>query len=436
MKKLIPLLISALLLTSCLPGNIKVPQSPLLSKLERKAGLIAYVGADGNMYVSDQGGGHKITFTDDANIPASGTGAFHYYEYPTWSKDNRQLAFVGISGENSTASGTTLHIADIENETAQEVFSSTSENPIYLYWSPDDETLSYLSTTTTGQTMMLQSISARGGERTVIDTGSPYYWSWSPDGSTMIVHSGSETSSTPVHLSFLQMGSDIVEDQLDTLPASFQAPAWSPDGEHILLSRINDQKKNEIILTDGHGKFEKAIGTYDLATSFVWSYDSELVAYIDGITPMSSGTLGKLHVLDLTSSEDFFQDDNVVAAFWSPDSKKLAYFKPILVDPNTGETATSDTASPVLIFELHVLDVISGESKQVLKFQGTNQFASILPYYDQYHQSATIWSPDSNNLVLSLFTSDGTPGIAIVAASGQLEPRLLDKGYLAFWSWK
>ncbi|HET8564308.1 MAG TPA: hypothetical protein VFM35_10590, partial [Candidatus Binatia bacterium] len=66
----------------------------------------------------------------------------------------------------------------------------------------------------------------------------------------------------------------------------------------------------------------------------------------------------------------------------------------------------------------------------------TSQFVSILPYFDQYHQSTTIWSPDSNNLVLSFTDSNNSPGIAVAAASGQLEPRMLAQGYLAFWSWK
>ncbi|HXQ37896.1 MAG TPA: hypothetical protein VN843_28070, partial [Anaerolineales bacterium] len=70
------------------------------------------------------------------------------------------------------------------------------------------------------------------------------------------------------------------------------------------------------------------------------------------------------------------------------------------------------------------------------KYQPTEQFANILPYFDQYHQSVTIWSPDNNNLVLSFVNNNGGSGIAIVAASGQLEPRLLAEGFLAFWSWK
>jgi hypothetical protein len=83
-----------------------------------------------------------------------------------------------------------------------------------------------------------------------------------------------------------------------------------------------------------------------------------------------------------------------------------------------------------------VLDVTSRESRELFTYRPTQQFLSILPYFDQYHQSVTIWSPDNNNLVLSFLDNSGNPGIAVVAASGKLEPRLLAQGYLAFWSWK
>ena len=436
MKRVLSGILILLLLASCLPQNMQVPQSPLLRTLERKSGLIAYVGLDGNLYVSDQGGVKKVAYTDDATLGDPGAENFLYYQYPTWSRDSQHLAFVGITGSGNTASGTDLLIANIEEGTARKVFSSERERPFYLYWSPDNTTLSYISTTASGQTMMLQSLPLEGGERTVLDTGSPFYWSWAPDGRTMIVHTGNEALSNPVHLSFLQTGDGVTEDRLDAEPASFQAPAWSPDGEHILLSRVNDQEVNEIILTDSRGGFKRSLGTYDQTAAFVWSNDSELVAYIDGQTPMAAGVLGTLHVYDITTNEDFFQDDNVIAAFWSPNNRKLAYFKPLLIDPATGEPARPDTENPSLYFVLYMLDVINAESKQLFQFQPTNPFASVIPYFDQYHQSTTIWSPDNNNLVLSFLAEDGAPSIAIVAASGQLQPRLLDQGYIAFWSWK
>jgi hypothetical protein len=87
------------------------------------------------------------------------------------------------------------------------------------------------------------------------------------------------------------------------------------------------------------------------------------------------------------------------------------------------------------VLNLQVLDVTTGESRELFTYRPTQQFLSVLPYFDQYHQSATIWSPDNNNLVLSFLSQSG-PGIAVVAASGNLEPRMLAQGYLAFWSWE
>jgi Tol biopolymer transport system component len=437
MKKIITFTLVALLLAACLPKDMQVPQSPLLSVLERKSGLIAYIGVDWNIYVTDQSGGNKITLTEDAAIPEAQTEPFRYYPYLSWSPESNLLAFVGVSGEGGNQGASDLYVANVDEERVDKVHTSDTEHPFYLYWSPDNENLSFLSTAASGQSFILQSIPAQGGDLTILDTGSPYYWSWAPDGNTMIVHTGAENSPTVQHMAFLQVGSQIIEAALDPRPAAFQAPAWSPDGSHILLSRLNDKKEKEIILTDGRGSVQKALGTFEASTSFAWSHDSELVAYIAGDRALTAGTIGTMHVMDLTASEDFFQDEDVIAFFWSPDSRKLAYFKPFLANSSSeGGTDTSGQAQQNLALQLNVLDVISGESRELFAFRPTDQFAAILPYFDQYHQSTTIWSPDSNNLVLSFLTSENKPGIAIVAASGQLEPRVLAEGYLAFWSWK
>jgi Tol biopolymer transport system component len=258
----------------------------------------------------------------------------------------------------------------------------------------------------------------------------------------MIVHTGSAQGSAPEHLAFLKVGSDITEDGLDAAPAAFQAPDWSPDGSHILITRLNKQNnKNEIIVTDGQGKYQKTIGNFDLNAGFAWSNQSDKIAYIDGKKSIGAGVLGTLHVVDLETSKELFKDDSdVFAFFWSPNDEKLAYFIPKLIQgsssSSSGQSNSSGQAQQQLALQLNVLDLKSGQSKDLFTFQPSEQFAAILPYFDQYSQSATIWSPDNNNLVLSFVASDGTPGIAVVAASGQLEPRILTKGYLAFWSKK
>ena len=250
MKKTIPFLLVALLITACLPQDVQVPQSPLLPVLERKSGLIGYIGIDGNIYISDQGGRNPTAVTKDAAPPDNQSGAFHLYQYPTWSRDGSQLAFVGVSVEGDKQTLSEMFVKRVDEDQLNKVYSSETEHPFYLYWSPDNKHVSFLSTDATGQSLILQSVSVDGGERVILDAGSPYYWSWAPDGSALIVHAGNANSSTPEHMAFLQVDSEVIEDGLDSNPASFQAPAWSPDGSRILLTRVNDQKKKEIVLAD------------------------------------------------------------------------------------------------------------------------------------------------------------------------------------------
>ena len=430
MKKILLSALAALLLASCLPKDTRIPQSPLLPFLERKSGLIVYIGIDGNIYVSDQSGRSPQVITDDAILPKDQNSDFHFYEYPTWSADGTQVAFVSAAGNSGSPTTSKIFVRNIEDDSATKIYESETQHPIYLYWSPDNEHVSFLSTSAAGQSLLLQRAPVTKGERVILDAGAPYYWSWAPDGSTMIVHTGSDASATPNHLAFLQVDKGLVEDGLDSYPASFQAPAWSPDGSQILFTRISDKNKNEIVLADSTGQVKKPVAEFNLNTAFAWSPDSSLVAYIDGEQSINAGVIGKLHVMDLTTSEDFFQADDIFAFFWSPNSRKLAYFKPLLTN------GSDSSGQQQLLLQLNMLDVVSGESKELFTFQPTSQFSSILPYFDQYHQSATIWSPDSNNLLLAFLDKDGNPGIAIAAASGQLEPRLLANGLVGFWSWK
>ena len=435
MKKLLLVYaLSALLLASCLPKDMQIPQSPLLSTLERKSGMIAYLGTDGNMYVVDQGGGHLKKLTEDAVIPDSQTAPFLYYQNPTWSPDGSQLAFMGIKAEGGQTLSKVL-VANLDDESVNEIYKSESEHPVYLNWSPNNSNVSFISTNVTGQNMILQSIPAKGGERTILDTGSPYYWSWAPDGHVMIVHAGGTAASAPEHLAFLNVASSTVTEQaLDSTSAPFQAPAWSPDGSYIALARVSN-KENQIVITDAAGENPKKVGTFTSKTAFAWSSDSSHLAYIDGEQALDAGTFGPLRIVDPKTSKESSVDANVVAFFWSPSGEEIAYF--ILLQANA-DSGGSDAApsTPQYVLQLHVLNVISGETRELFTYRPTQQFLSILPYFDQYHQSVTIWSPDNNNLVLSFMDNSGNPGIAVVAASGKLEPRILAQGFLAFWSWK
>ena len=123
MKKLLLLTLITILVSACMPGNGRIPQNPLLSTLERKSGFIAYIGADGNLYVSDQAGGKQAQLTDDATDPLNQPVEFVTYQLPTWSQDGNQLAFMALSGTNEDVTGRIL-VANIETYFVTEIYSS------------------------------------------------------------------------------------------------------------------------------------------------------------------------------------------------------------------------------------------------------------------------------------------------------------------------
>lgn len=424
MKKLIiPLL--AFLVAAC--GNVQIPQSPALKFLERKSGLIAYIGIDGNVYVTDQGATSTTPLTDDIT---ESTQNRIVYQLPTWSFDGSQVAFIRLEQTGSTSLTSNLLVANLDEDTVTKAYTSDTEFPFYIHWSPDNKTIGALSTTAQQQTLLLQSIPADGSERRVLDTGSPFYWSWSPDGSTMIVHKNGAAENALNQISFLKLGDELIEYVVDAAPASFQAPAWSPDGAFILLTTLSEDGKQQIALADSSGAIQRTIAEFDVNTSFAWAADSEQFAYIIGEEQMPNGALGPLHVANVNGGEEIVIDKQVYGYFWSPDGAELAYFIP-------GIVTSEDSSQQALFFELNILDIASGESRVIATYQPTDEFANLIPYIDQYHQSVTIWSPDSNNLVISFMNSQtGTPAIAIVPSSGVTEPRFLVEGSLGIWSWK
>ena len=425
MKKL-SLLLLAVFLMACAPQGVQVPQSPVLKFLEKKSGLIAYIGNDGNVYLTDQAATRTTQLTKDVTSETQSSIA---YQLPTWSRTGDQVAFIRLEQAATGALTADILVANVEDETAHSIYTSQTEYPFYLYWAPNGKTLAALTTTTTQGNMALQNIPLDGGEARVIDTGSPFYWSWAPDGKTLLVHKNGGNPNAFDQLSFLKLGDDVNEFVMDVPPASFQAPAWSPDGAHILLTTLSAKDKPQLVLADSTGEIQKTISEFDINTTFAWASDSQQFAYIKGIEQLTSGTIGSLHVGSVDNEEDIVIDESIIAFFWSPDAIEIAYFVPAV-------TQVEGSTEPVVYLELHILDIASKETRKVATFQPTQGFLSMLPYIDQYHQSTTIWAPDNNNIVVSFIDTNGNSSIAIIPSSGITEPRTLVGGTYASWSWK
>ncbi len=413
-----------------------MPQSPMLASLERKSGLIAYLGPDGNVYTIDQAGGKLNMVTEDAQ--STGGGARRFYDFPTWSLEGNKLAFVGFDVQANGTTTASIFATDKKAEGAREIYSSDSHLPFYLYWSPDGEWVSFLSSTRGTDVMAMQIAPAEGGESSVVDTGSPYYWAWSPRSTEVMAHAGGSVAINPggARLSLVETDPVIRETGLGIQPTNFQAPDYSPDGESVLLAAAAGEQQ-QLILADASGRIQRALFDFEGSIAFGWAPKGDFAAYL--IADANRQTLvGDLTFLDLRKPEEpehiAVEAEDVMGFFWAPDGKKLAYFVPVMIsEAAEGEEQTAENTR--FLLELHIADPKSGETERIAAFRPTSTFLNLFPFLDQYQRSVTIWSPNSRYLVLSAMANEETQGLFIVPASGDFEPRFLAEGRLAFWSW-
>jgi|SRR5271157_560017 len=403
--------------------------------LEAPLGLIAYVGDDGNIYTTDRDGKQLNAITQDADLNPANGQVSHFYQYPTWAPDGQHLAFVRFSSSQS-GQEVSLFSALSDGKKSVNTFTSQDLQPFYLCWSPNSQAIAFLGSDPTGA-LAQYLVAASGGKSKLIGTGSPYYWDWSPDNHTMIVHIGGASSDNPdARLAVITLDGSSPNKELVLKPGNFEAPAWSPAGDGLLLAAQNDVGDDNLILADQNGKVKQVLARLSGPVSFAWSPKGTHLAYAV-FDPAASVPTTRLIELDSTHPDRQNQvaQGDLAAFFWSPDGLKIAYF----IQGSGGPSALS--AQTVALTQLsaglvvYVYDRVSGNTKEITTFTPTDSFQQILPFYSQYQRSGTIWSPDSQDLVLSGVDSAGENAIYTVGADGSHLQKIAN-GDFALWSWK
>jgi Tol biopolymer transport system component len=421
------LVASALLVVGCLSSGF-----------EPGSGLIVYVGVDENIYTIEPNGQNQQAVTSDAQTVVNERGQFRVYQQPTWSPDRNRIAFIQTAvGDNGTQTAA-LFTAQPDGSDLLETYRSEAQFPFYLYWSPDSQRLSFLATGGAEPGLVLYMLALGENQAQLLDIGQPFYWDWSPDSQTILIHTGGATRiNREARLALLGLNGEVIASELQLQPGFFQAPAWSPDGQEVLLAARSQDQGEGLLLTNSKGEFLRLLQSLDGAFAFSWSPDGQWVACVFEGFLGSEDASRKLYYFDPDRPDETHpaKQNLVIAFFWSPDSRKIAYFVPQIVDPS-GQRVSMQTQESQLQLELHVLDLQTGSAQRLIRFTPTGDFLNMLQFFDQYQRSATLWSPDSKNLVISALDQDGEYGIYTVDISGQSEANRLASGRLAFWSWK
>lgn len=410
---------------------------------------IAFMGTDRNLYVINPDGSGEVALTDNANFEGD-NGFITYYRLPVWSPDSEKIAYWNLS-HNMVAgtSQTTMYVHRLADDDVTNVFSSSNNFPIYASWSPDSTKISFIANSTGEENVEFGVIGrARGLASPMkqmadldfivvdvegsdapqyIDIGAPYYWQWSPTGDGLLTHvNGSSITNDQARIALMQQ--DGTRDQLSGLMAgSFRAPSWSPDGLQILVA-VDDMSNNEstLVLTDLQGNIQQKLANYSFSVAFTWSPTGEWIAYIESLS-FGQETVGALVLVNPSDPDDVItlKYENVMSYFWSPDGSKLAYFS---------IERDGDRSSRSFDFLVNVYDLETRET-MTYEFVPTEPLFEVIPYFDQYHHSATIWSPDSTKIVVPARV-DGQAVIQVLDTTNGFEPETIANGLIAFWSWR
>ncbi len=417
-------------------GDEASPGEDVAPGEEITPGRIVFVDDRGRIgTVAADGGESRFITADDERI----------YLFPAWSPDGSKVAALGAQ-----ESGSGVYVVDDEPESAitELYFSgsgppSGSGAPIYLYWRPDGDAVSYIAS---GETALNLYLSPRdgAGEPQLLVEGQPLYWDWVDDESRLLVHTGTPLSDGRLAFVDIAAEANVSPDLADA--GYFQAPAVSTGGANVAFAEVDDDEGRWLAVQNVESSDVQRTA-HEGVVAMGWSPVDQLLAYIspDDRTPgLSLNFYGPLRLFDAGTGEvRLLANETVLAFFWSPDGATIAYFT---VSQGAGEQVVENWEQAVASvrgkvrrqndefrLSLTLVDVASGQLQHVVDFRPTELFVTqFLPFFDQYAHSHRLWSPDSQALVLPIVDEDQAR-IFVVPASG-IGLRTVADGGMAFWS--
>lgn len=401
-----------------------------MMKNQRSLNRIVYVDLKGRIATINPDG------TDNMVL----TGTQRIFQFPAWSPTETHVVAVG-NNEN----GGGLYVFGMEGNPmygTTEIYYSHRHMPFYHYWSPDGRFISFLTTDPNGFGLRIASLERLRSQ--LIATGQPLFWMWADPRNSLFVHAGGSGELAP-RLAFLtadgkKWGENIAQ------PGYFNAPGISTNGRFWSYAILDENEKPQLIVEDSETRQQRAVIQKGML-ALTWSPTEPKLAFTSPNLP-NMQPHGPLFVFDVEKNHTYrLVDDSVLAFFWAPDGRHIAYLT--LAKPDSKQILTLDHTmftngvvphsmghyfdDDTLTFSLHVVTLETKSSRRLIDFSPPPTFVNqYLPFFDQYALSHRLWSPDSSSIVLPHVTDD-TAVLKVVPLNGD-PARELVEGFMPSWS--
>ena len=396
--------------------------APAAAPGDRAATLnrLAVIASD-RIYTISPDGSDRVDLNHNGRVPTAAV---------IWSHDGQHLIFVA-----SERNQTRVNSARPDGQDTRVLYEAERvREPFYLSGSPDDRHVAFLAPDpAVGMQLQVAETDQPSSARAAV-TGQPNYSAWSPDSQALLVHIGGTRAEAFVGTYEMKAAAT---QKIETQPAAFQAPVWSPQGQQQWLYARQPDGRGELVIGDGHAT--RTLAEFDGGIAFGLSPDGQHVAY--AVNTPDSFLYEGLTLIDVsTQAAHTYFKGNVLAFFWSPDGQKLAFLTGVLVEPAPvgragGLAAPRRPQQRTLQITWHVLDLATQQTIELNTFEPTESFIYLVQYFDQFAQSVSVWSPDSHALVYAGQPLVGERGVYVVETQAAAEPRFVGPGDFAIWSW-
>ena len=329
----------------------------------------------------------KAFLTNDSGkspVPLNGPGDVQ--SWPTWSPNGRYVVYSAFSSGMNGHGRIRVYLHDLSSGETESIFANEPGSdgiargtPHYVLWSPNGKMVSLIARSKAeGLSALVYRIGEQGPPKLVHD-GFPLFSSWSRNSRFLLFHAGAE------HY-LVDFEGEPTPRRMPGDSRLYMTPSWSPRGAVMGLLSEGKEYRSSLMLVDVENLSAQTLVEFNGNGAFVWSPDGESVALTREPQGESRFYSGIWHV-SLDGTERKIVHDMVLAFFWSPNGREIAYI------------TTSEGAEGSVRWGL--VDVESGESRYLSDFRPTEEQLNVFMFFDQYVQSHNPWSPDGRALIYS-----------------------------------